>query len=338
MASPALADPATFPGTPPHSSLADGPYPGGFTFDNTIEICDLSVAGAPPCFYGVIDTTGATSTANLNSFANGQVVQLPGAGTASMHNGGTAEFGAIASAVNGAGNAQATATITHALAQKSGSFTTPVAGTVDYTIDNEGWLLIDALATAKATGTAGNATANATIDHAVIQSAHATDDVTLHMTNASTMTVLAHASAVAPDFATADAELGTGIQQFGSGDSVAITLTNSGTLNIAATAFASVGTEGFGANADASVHGAIEQTAHGTSNASVNVINAAAGVISIGAHATAIGGNANVEGTGAAVHGGIIQHANATSTTQVRSISPPSRMPAEPGLPTPRPM
>ena len=104
----------------PHSALADGTYPGVSTASDTVVICDLATPPGSPCFFGVIDTTGATSTATVDLFVNGQVQQAA-TGTVSMANNGSAEHGAIASANNGAGNATATANSPALLRQLGGA-------------------------------------------------------------------------------------------------------------------------------------------------------------------------------------------------------------------------
>src|SRR3982750_160696 len=235
---PAYAAPGT---TAPHSNLADGVYPGGATAADTVEICDLATPPGSPCFFGVIDTTGPTSTALVNLFANGQINQAAGPGTATLSNNGTAEFGAIASAVNGAGNATATATAGNVAWQQG------FGSTVNYTIDNEGRLIFDAVANASATGAAGSAVANAHLTGSAggvlfQQGIATTGDATLHFTNAGTLTLAAIAHATAPSNASANASVTSAVVQSGSGANVTVDLTNTGTINIAASAVANGGT------------------------------------------------------------------------------------------------
>ncbi|HVU29770.1 MAG TPA: hypothetical protein VHE36_05150, partial [Sphingomicrobium sp.] len=193
---PAYAAPGT---TAPHSNLADGTYPGATTAADTVEICDLATPAGSPCFFGVIDTTGATSTAVLNSFLSGQINQGPGSGTATLSNNGSAEFGAIASAKSGlGGNATANATAINIAWQ-----TDVVTADANYNVDNEGRLLFDAVAIAAATGATGSAFANAHLNGSaggVMRQAvlALTGDVTLDFTNAGTLTFAAIADASAP--------------------------------------------------------------------------------------------------------------------------------------------
>ena len=164
LATPGFAQVAT----PPHGSLGDGTYPGTATTADMIEICDLATPPGSPCFFGVIDTAtplAPIAAAAVNSTANGQIVQNPGA-AGTMANNGTAEVGAIASAANDTGNATANAMINGAIFQ-----TTAGAGDVALALDNNGTLLIAAFANADATGTAGDAFAHASWSNAVVQSA-----------------------------------------------------------------------------------------------------------------------------------------------------------------------
>src|SRR5262249_41750678 len=99
---------------PAYAALpADGTYPatGQPTVDDTIEICDLATPPGNPCFFGVVDTTGASSTArNGGDFTKGSIQQIPGTGTATISQNGSAQVGYVASAVNGLGDATANAT------------------------------------------------------------------------------------------------------------------------------------------------------------------------------------------------------------------------------------
>ena len=93
----------------PSDTLADGSYPGDFTGDSVIEICELAnnpTGPTPPCFIGTIDTGTPVATVSINTFAEGQAQQTDPLGTI-YHTGATAEFGAVAIATNGAGDANA---------------------------------------------------------------------------------------------------------------------------------------------------------------------------------------------------------------------------------------
>ena len=186
---------------PPHSALPDGTYPGTLSVDPTIEICDLATPPGSPCFFGVIDTTGAASTANINSFVAGQIEQVA-TGTISIANNGTAEHGAIAAALNGAGSATATANAPAFIRQLGGG------ASPNLTIVNNGNWLFDVSAVASATGVTGSAFANAHLNAALNQTAVGTN-VAIGLTNNATMTVVAAAHAVAASVATAHARMGT---------------------------------------------------------------------------------------------------------------------------------
>ena len=246
LAAPGFAQEAT----PPHVSLADGTYPGTATTADTIEICDLATPPGSPCFFGVIDTATPLTpiaAAAVSSTANGQIVQNPGA-TGTMANNGTAEVGAIASAANGTGNATANAMVNGAIFQ-----TTAGAGDIALALDNNGTLLIDALANAGATGTTGDAFAHASVSNAVVQSAVAAGgDVSLRITNDGALTVLAVANASAPRTATAVAQAFGGIIQGASASFASQSMVNSGTIALSAKATATGGQIG-GAFATASL-------------------------------------------------------------------------------------
>jgi hypothetical protein len=114
LATPAFAAPHD------NTTLADGVYPGANTTVDTIEICDLATVPGPgsPCFFGVIDTTNP-AVAVVNTTALGQIYQHDTATNVDLllHNGGSAEVGAIAIATGVAGAASATATLDTAIEQ-----------------------------------------------------------------------------------------------------------------------------------------------------------------------------------------------------------------------------
>ena len=119
-------------------SLGDGVYPGSPTADSVIEICELAnnVTGpTPPCFFGEIETGSPFSDAVVNSYAQGQAGQFPGATTATMNVDGLAEFGAYATATNVNGDAEARAFMTQVLYQANNNFLTQDVGDADYLID-----------------------------------------------------------------------------------------------------------------------------------------------------------------------------------------------------------
>ena len=106
-------------------------------------------------------STGATSNALVDSFADGQVEQFATGTAATLSNNGTAEHGAIAHASNAAGDATATATAVGVLWQYGGG------PTENLSIVNNGSWLFDASASAVASGLTGDASASAHLNDAM---------------------------------------------------------------------------------------------------------------------------------------------------------------------------
>ena len=205
----------------PHDTLADGTYAGTTTAGSPITICDI--AGTNPCFTGVIDTT-PPSAAVVNTGATGRIIQANGGATLTqtMTNaaGSSAEVGAIA-----IGGLSPVATVYR------GVFQSGTGGDVTNNFDNEGTLLVDAVAS-------GTGVAAASInDGGIAQWAHGAGANANNFTNGGTLNI--DATAVG---AGASATVDFGIWQDATGTSASNTLTNGGTLNIAANATATSGT------------------------------------------------------------------------------------------------
>ena len=160
IATPALADPR-YPDPAPHDTVSNGAHPGdNSTFvgpgamTNTITICDI--ADNPECFLGVKNAGAGSRSATVNSVATGQIEQWVFAATGPVTiavtnaTGDSAEIGAVAIANGG-----------YAFADLNTAISQYASGNDDITIvlDNNGSLLIDALAVS----TAGDANKDGTI-------------------------------------------------------------------------------------------------------------------------------------------------------------------------------
>jgi len=283
----------------PHDTLADGTYPGTQATADSVVICDLVIPGNPtvpgaPCFFGVIDTSGAVATATVDTFTNGEIGVHHGPGAGYMSNGGTAEFGAIASATNAAGDATADAHL-NAILYENPALGSAVAGDVYYTAVNNGVLLFDAIANAYASGPVGNAHADATITNALHQAAFSTNngDVKLDVTNAGTLSVIASANATAgynTGTAGASATISTAVIQHGTGGNVVLNMYNTDTISIGAVAHANAAST---ADANAAVTIGIEQLATATAGAAANFRNEGHVTEFASAVAAGSGGSAN---------------------------------------------
>src|SRR4051812_3273559 len=150
IASPAMAA--------PHDVAGPGTNAGTSTTASPIDICTIAAATAN-CFFGVYDTGIGAANAIVNSTATGRIVQADSGDTISLTltnaAGQTAEVGAIASAI-GAGAQVATASITSGAISQ---FATATTGSASNTIQNNGNLLVDAVAIAKSSGAGAIATA-----------------------------------------------------------------------------------------------------------------------------------------------------------------------------------
>ena len=209
----------------PHDTLANGTYVGTASTASTIELCDIAVPPGSPCFFGVIDDGPSPSNAVVNSTLTGTVSQNPAAaGPGVLTNAGSAEIGAIAIAT-GAALATANATPSVGLVQID------TGAAVDLTIDNNGTLLIDAVASASATAGAANANANMLI----VDQFASGGDIALDLTNDGDLSILADADAVAATAAVASAFINGAVLQTALGtDVVTVDLNNNGGLSIAA--------------------------------------------------------------------------------------------------------
>lgn len=286
IASPSLAAPH-YPAPAPHDSagLPDGAYPGESDLtDDTLVICDLA-SDADACFFGVIDDTGAgNQTATVNSVLTGQIEQIRagavGPESISITNatGDSAEIGAVAIATSGDANADLSDAISQFITGDDD---------VTATVDNNGTLLIDALAVSYNT----DADAFANLTGGIVQYATSTGgDATLNITNDGPMAIVATAVAFGTANAYASAANNSAIEQdaaaYGSGNATN-NLTNNSTLNIGAYAIATA-TSGAG-SAYASLDDAIGQSAYATGggDAANNVTNA--GTLTLAASAAATG-------------------------------------------------
>lgn len=313
----------------PHDVLLPGgdqTNPGTNTSDPLIDLCTVAVA-TPACFFGEIDTGGATAMATVTGTLDGQIVQADAGATITLQAfvspGDTAEIGAIAVAT--APNASADASIVNgALFQTATATNGSAIVSLDIQSDallGNGRLLIDSLAVA--VGTTANADASATLQGGISQNAYVTAGASgiavAAINNAGSLTVAATASAIADNFASATANNSDAILQYanntGTGGAVA-TLANSGNLNVLANAYAS----GTHAHAYASVDTAISQqayadtgTAAGAGFAIAAVSNATGGSINIEANATALALNSHASAD-ASVNYGIYQYVSNSGT------------------------
>ena len=134
----------------PHDGLAAGTYAGVDTTAGTVTICDL--ASTVDCFFGVIDDTNPAS-ALVNSVPTGRIYQHDAGGLVDITlinaAGDSAEVGAIA-----LGSTAAIATLSNPIWQ------TATGTDVTINFQNDGALLVDAVAVA--TGAAAVANASAT--------------------------------------------------------------------------------------------------------------------------------------------------------------------------------
>ena len=326
----------------PHDAVAPGVYPGDHTSADTIEICDLATPSGSPCFFGVADTGIATSTAIVNSTANGQVehTQAGANVTLTMTNSGSAEVGAIAEANNGAGAANAVARVFTAVSQSANA-----TGDASASIINDGMLLIDALASA--TGT--EASARAQVFNGINQDASATGtgDAVAAIANGGTLTISALATADADTLAIANATIGgftgffglpvAGIEQQVRADNgtALASIANDGVLNIEVSAIANGGgtavTTFFGfpaaeASANALIVGGIHQSAVAAGSlglALVTLENGTAGSINVAAHASANAATANASANAElnrAIHQDALGNAGADAAVDVVNL------------------
>ncbi len=296
----------------PHDVAGPGTYAGTNTSATTITLC--TIATNATCMFGVVDTGVANATAIVNSTANGRIEQTDFGASIELYAnnplGDFAEIGAVAIASNPAGAANAFASIAddgfrqHAIAS---------TGTAIASLNNDGQLLIDALASA--IGTSG-AVANAFVNTAISQYAYVTTgsgDALAVIDNDGLLTIEANAFAsasagLAAAIATIDYGVYQGAFNTGSGDAV-VTMFNDGQVNVEAVAVAL----GDNALATANVqYGVYQSATASTGDASVAILNGVNGAIDVGAVAVAVGdsGFADAQGT---VQSGIYQSANVSS-------------------------
>ena len=180
LAMPAAAAPVSEPGIG-HT---------GLVASDTLTICSIDTdPDAPDCTFGTIDLGGVgTTLVDVDTVAEGQIRQTapaaPGNITLNIVNDGDAEIYAVAT-----GTSSATAVINSAIMQ-----TANAVGTAVLNIDNNGILLIDAIASS--TGTIPDAFA--TIEPGILQDVTSTGagDALANFTNDGTLTVLASANAI----------------------------------------------------------------------------------------------------------------------------------------------
>ena len=214
LASPAFAAPH-YPLAAPHDAVADGAYSGtsnpfvGGSPTDTIDICTIAVD--PQCFLGVVDTGPTPTTANVNSVPTGQIVQDANAPTGPVNftvGVGVGDFAEIGAFASGSGTF-----LTPVSAQVHTAISQNVTGALDIvnlTVDNNGHLLIDALAIS----TTSDAHASAFASNVIFQTAVSNGgDVTLNVVNDGTMTLAATAVANGGGHANAIATISSAISQ-----------------------------------------------------------------------------------------------------------------------------
>ena len=292
LAMPAAAAPVSEPGPSGHT---------GLVANDTLTICAIDTdPDAPDCTFGTIDLGGVgTTLVDVDTVAEGQIRQTapaaPGNITLNIVNDGDAEIYAVAT-----GTSSATAVINSAIMQ-----TANAVGTAVLNIDNNGILLIDAIASS--TGTIPDAFA--TIEPGILQDVTSTGagDALANFTNDGTLTVLASANAISTgaNSAIAGASINAGVSQIANaaGDIAGVSFTNNGAVAITANALASgVAT----ASANAYVLGVNQSAVGGTANATF--VNAA--TLTVAANATATGGATSAVANATA--SGLVQSVNGT--------------------------
>jgi len=233
--------------------------------------------------------------------------------TVALTNSGTLDILAHALA-NASGFASASADVDQGIIQ-SADGDALVAGTTNVSLTNSGTINIHALATANGS----SAFAFAFINTGITQDAFDAVTNTVTLTNSGTIDILAQAIAHATGFAFASATVDTGMEQFASGSSLAlssasVSLTNSGTINIHALATATgdgANVLGVGAKAFASVSEGVRQFAEGADASTVTLTNS--GLLSIEAQAFASATTAKAIATAKIRSNGIEQEAFALS-------------------------
>jgi len=198
--------------------------------------------------------------------------------------GATLNVDATAVAHATAGHAHAIATVSSGIFQEATAGGDQDSATI--TLTNDGTINVHAIASAFGAGTA---TAFASVNTAISQSALASFDSNATITNTGTIDVLAHAVASAGNLAKATAHVDSAISQSASGSAITgsaatVTLTNSGTINIHAIASANASTT---AKAFASIDNGIEQSAFDATVTNATLTNSSTGTIDIVAHAIA---------------------------------------------------
>lgn len=245
--------------------------PGG-TATDTLTICDVDDS----CFFGVEASGSQVAFASVTSIAHGQIIQV-GIGTdveLVMVNLADANVGAHATAAAPGGNAIAHAVVHTGILQIASAEAAPGGGSTIFLVDpeviakgsftNSGNLLIDAVATAAAAGTAS---ALAIIDVGFEQHMIAADQASASYSNTGSVALSAIAHATADDFAIAVAAVESGQYQIVTGGEASARFGNSGTLSINAVASA----DGHVASANAFAEYLVEQdvTAGASSSAAL---------------------------------------------------------------------
>ncbi len=179
-------------------------------------------------------------------------------------------------------------------------------------------------ATAIANAGRNSANAHANLGAGISDSASGGDTVSASVTNNSTLNILSSASATAGTEASAAAHMGAGIFVTAKGDGATsggatVGVSNTGALNIDATAFGGHHWQSKGKFHDATAHatishggsGAISESATGSFKSAVTLTNAGALNIMATATGNATGGGATAAGATARVEDGITQKATA---------------------------
>ena len=187
----------------PHDDFGTGTAVGTNTTASPVSLCALATNA--DCFFGVFNTAAGAATASVTTTANGQVVQaLTPRATASTLYDAQRYWRHCRSRRDAIGTTAANALVSQGIVQAA------LAGEANLNFDNNGVLLVDAVAIA--TGGAATANANATVNTAILQTALATT-ANLNFTNDATITVLASASATATNSANAFASVNGGINR-----------------------------------------------------------------------------------------------------------------------------
>ena len=147
----------------PHDDFGPGTAAGTATNASPVTLCALATNA--DCFFGVFDSAAGAATANVTTTANGQVLQTGTGATVSLtmtnDAADTAEVGAIA-----IGTTAANAVLTGGIVQAA------LASQANLNFDNNGVLLVDAVAVATGGAATANANANVNNSHRPVRCRH----------------------------------------------------------------------------------------------------------------------------------------------------------------------